>query len=74
MARKTLMQGMSATLLGDVAAVDNEFCAGHERGFVGREEQDAIGDLDRLPKPAQRRRRDLFAALVRVRGVSIGGM
>ena len=38
-------------LLGDIAAVDDQFGAGDERGFVGGEEQHPVGDLDRLADP-----------------------
>src|SRR6516225_12291308 len=46
-------------LLGDKAAVDDEFGAGDERGFVGGEEQHSVSDLDRFADAAQRRKRDL---------------
>ncbi len=35
-------------LLGEKAAVDDEFGASDERAFVGGEEQHPVGDLDRL--------------------------
>jgi hypothetical protein len=32
------------TLLGEIAAIDDELGAGDERGFVGGEEQHPVGD------------------------------
>ena len=62
-------------LLGDKAAVDDQFGAGHKRCFVRGEEQHAVGHLDRLAEPAQRGQprscRRARSALV---AFSIGGM
>src|SRR5215475_1401313 len=37
------------------AAVNDQFCPGDKRRFVGRQKQHAVGDLHRLPYAAQRR-------------------
>src|SRR5882762_3275648 len=57
------LRGRDPVLLRDEAAVDDQFGAGDERGFVGGEEQHAIGHLNRLAEAAQRGQRDLVVAL-----------
>src|SRR3954466_6380867 len=52
----------SLRLLGDKAAVDDQFGAGDERCFIRGQEQHAVGNLDRLAEPAQRGLLDLLGA------------
>ncbi len=43
-------------ILQALAAVDDEFRAGDERGLLGDQERHGVGDLRRLADPAERRR------------------
>jgi hypothetical protein len=60
--------------LRDKAAIDDEFGAGDERGFVGGEEQYPVGDLDRSADAAERGQRDLASRPPALVAFSIGGM
>lgn len=41
--------GLNAPLHGGIAAVNDELGAGHERGFIGSEEQHHVSDFLRGP-------------------------
>ena len=62
---------LSRPLLRGISAVDNEFRARHELGFIGGEVNDAVGDIVRLADMAEGTHRIDFYAASRSLSLSI---